>query len=672
MSLEEYEKISITSFKGLFLRGLDDTCPPDHSTIAQNLRYNRGGEAFTRDGLVSSLPTTSTISRMFPATFGHGGLTIILTCDGAGNIYRSDTGGVLLSITGMIDFAAINVFSYCLISPILKTPTTTNPVYIWSGFQVGGSDLVPIRPAAGVGPGLGMTAVEGTIAGNCSPGVHQIAVSFITNTGYTTQPGPLGSPSPPVAENPTFTAVSVTSTGGLTIIISNIPIGPSDTIARQILLTQADQDLFFYAGGQIWNGSALISWDGIIHDNTTTSITISFFDTDLAVSADALFDLLPSIPGGTYSFIAGMAFYHGRVFYWGGEFNLVRVTSPGSAETIDNVAGFIQLPDQFDGNNVTNSCTLQDVLYFFKNPGIFSVTDNGGDPDTWVIITIDAGVGCSSATALGTINLAAPANTQNQVALITDPGGIYLFNGAVVQPPLTWKINDLWNTIVQYTSLTDYTGLTNSILIGTRIAIDPYSKLIYIVVLGNVAFAPNYYYYPNVLVADYNDGLDSQNIKWSIWVFTAFTAPIGDIGMMIYNESTELAYRFRIAFGNTIYKILPGATDDFGSPIVCVWRSALLAPNNSLGALNIFRFLRARLPYYDNLSIRLFAEDGAFTQSIPGFNTPYTPGRDLTREFNFMDEKCEVQICCNALNGGFTLQRLDVFGKARFNMRPSV
>lgn len=672
MSLEEYEKISISSFKGLYSRGLDDSCPPDHAIISQNLCFDRNGDTFTRSGIVSSLPTSHRVARMFTATFNHNPYAaIVLTCDGAGNIYRSDTGGVLLSVTNMVDFTALNIYDFCLISPILSTYTTPAVVYIWSGRQVSGHDAVPIRPAAGVGPGLGMTATENSIAGNCDIGVHQIAVSFITNTGYTTQPGPLGSPTPATPENPTFASVSVTSTGSKTIEISNIPIGPSSTTARQILLTQADLNLFYYAGGQIWNGTDLVPWDGVINDNTTTSIIISFFDTDLAVSADSLFDLLPSILAGNNFYLSGITVYHGRTLFWGGEFNLVRVSFPGSAESIDNVKGFIQLSDQFDSNVITNACTLQDVLYFFKQVGIFSVTDNGSDPDTWNIITVDSGVGCSSVTALGTVNLSTPANTQNQVALLTDSGGVYLFNGAVIQPPLTWKINDLWINIYQYVG-----SSARGILEGVRIAVDPYSKLIYIAILGNsfISETTGRYYYPNLLVADYNDGLDSQNIKWSIWGFPDGYY-IGDIGMMYFLDAAttpELAYRLRIAFNNTIYKILPGTLDDDGNPIVCIWRSYLAAPKDSIGALNIFRFIRSRIIYKDTINITLFSQDGSIVLGLLAFNPPYTPGRDIVREFNFMNEKCAVQICCNAVAGGMTLQRLDLFGKARFNMRPSV
>jgi hypothetical protein len=654
LSLEEYQKVSITKFNGLYLRGLADDCPPDHSPVCQNKKFNRNGEVLTRDGTVSSLVTSHDNNRMFVASFDHADTdSIVLTCDGAGNIYRSDTGGVLLNVTNMVDFAAINAFGFCLISPILSTPATLDPVYIWKG-AFGGSDPVPIRVAAGVGPGTGMSAVENATAGNCDIGVHQIAVSFITNTGYTTQPGPLGSPTPPLPENPTFAAVTVTSTGNKSIQINSIPTGPSGTVARQILLTQADQSLFFYGGGQISNGSAFVAWDGVINDNTTTSIIISFFDTDLAVSADALFDLLPSIPGGNYSLIGGMTFYHGRILYWGGEFNLVRVTNPGSTESIDNVAGFVQLPDQFDGNDVTNSCTLQDVLYFFKNPGIFSVTDNGGDPDTWNIITVDAGAGCTSASGLATINVAAPSLTQNQVALVSDYGGIYLFTGVINQPPLTWKINDLWISIFQLTNLS-----------GTMIAVDPYYKMIYIAIVGNPVNEPAY---ANLLVADYNDGLDSQNIKWSIWTFP-YT--IQSIGMLFFNDSVpELAYRLRIGTNETIYKLLPGTTTDNGTAINAIWQSFYISPNP--GALNIFRFMRARCVFEDNLNLTLYSQDNAFNSTPPGFTTPYVSGRDITREFNFMDEKCSLQLSTSASNGGFTLQRLDIFCAARFNMRPSV
>lgn len=650
MSLEEYGEAMVDKFFGLYARGLRDDATPDHCTVSQNIAYNKRGEIKVRDGTILSIGTTTPVKRMFVAALNHNDTqSIVLTCDGAGNIYRSDTGTVLLNVPGMVDFAAINAFSFTLISPILSAPAASNPVYIWQGaFGNPAADPIPIRPAAGPGPGVGMSGVESGTAGNCDIGVHEFAVSFVTNTGYTTQPGPMTAP----PDETTFQAVKVTSTGGFCITLNNIPIGGPQVTERQILATQADQLEFFYAGGQILQGGVLVPWDGVIHDNTTTSITISFFDTDLVISADELFDLLPIIPGGTFSLIGGMAFYHGRVFYWGGEFNLIRVTDAGSTETINNVSGFIQLPDQFDGNDVTNCCNIQDSLYFFKFVGIFSVLDNGGEPSSWQIITVDAGAGCSSCQSLGTINMATPAFPQNQVALVTDFGGLYLFTGAIVQPPLSHKINDIW------------IGLQNTThLDGTTLAVDPYGKLIYIAIKGSVNFPG----YPNLLVADYNDGLDPDNIKWAVWTFPF---SIQSIGMGFFQDQTEVAYRFRIGSSTNIYQVHPGALTDLGQPIVQIWRSFYAAYR--LGALNIFRFIRARMPFFDPVQITLYSQDDAFIANPPGFTPPYTAGRDLVREFNFMDEKMAVQLCCNATHGGFTLQRLGIFGKPRFNMRPQV
>ena len=634
MSLEEYTKITVDKFMGLYARGLVDDCPSDHSPACANVKFNRKGEVQTRDGYQLSFALGHAVKRMFVATFGHDE-NILLTCDGAGHIYRSDTGGVLLSIANMVDFAAINVYSYCLISPISGVSGANNPVYIWQ--NIAGTDTVPIRAAAGLPPSGSFSAVNSATAGNCDIGVHQFAVSFITNTGYTTQPGP--------ASGGVFTAVTVNSTGGLCIDLSGIPTGPAGTVARQILVTQADLDVFYYAGGQI-NSSGLISWDGVIPNNTTTAITISFFDTDLAVSADSLFDLLPVIPAGNYGEAGAMTFYNGRVFYFGGEFCLVRATNAGSSESIDNVAGFIQIPDQFDGNIVRGTVTLQSILYFTKAFGIYSVTDNGSDPSSWAIFLVDAGVG-SSSQGIGTINLTQPALTQNQVALMADFGGIYTFTGSITQPPLTWKIDDLWKNLVATTNIT----------VTLNIAIDPYNKLIYVLAAGTT-----------LLVGDYNDGLDAQNIKW-----TTYTFPVTPyaVGMMYIQDGTDFVYAIRLSSGNNIYKIeVNSGGNDMGTAINSYYSTYFLSP--SLGALNIFRFIQSRVIFTGVLNLLITSQDSAFTLSPPAFTGGSNPGRDMLREFNFMDEKCSVQIGCNSGTNVFLLQRLNVFGKPRFNMRPQV
>lgn len=628
MSLAEYQRVTIDKFMGLYQRGLADDCPPDHSPNCQNVKFNRNGETETRDGTVQSFNISHNITRMKVATFGND-LNILVTCDGAGNLYRSDTGGVLLSVSNMVDFRLCNIFGFCLISPVLSSPASSNPVYIWQA-SVSGPDTVPIRAAAGQPPSSSFSAAE-TGSGNCDIGVHQFAVSFVTNSGYTTIPGPYSGTWP----NGTFTAVTVTSTGGKSIILTGIPTGPSGTVARQIFTTQADLDLFYYCPG------------GFINDNTTTTITVSFFDTDLAVSADSLFDLIPVIPGGTYGEAGGILFYHQRAFFFGGEFDLVRVSDPGSCESIDNVAGYIQLPTQNDGNITRGAAVLYDVLYFMKGFGIFSAIDNGGDPDTWYVAEVDDGVGATM-EGLGTINLSQTGQSQNNNLLLGDFGGIYAFNGSVQQPPLTWKINDIWTTIVNTVNI--QTSLT--------IAIDPYNKIIYVLAAGI-----NY-----ILAGDYNNGLDSQNIKWSKYVFP-FTPTA--IGMAYITDLSNEEYLLRIGTsGSGVFKINSGSTQDNGSVIDSYYSTYYHAFD--IGAVNIFRFIRTRTVGSGTLLRQVFSQDNVLNVTLPTVALSSTNSQDQTLEFNFMTEKCSVQIGTNSGTDNFKLQRLDLWGAVRFPMRPTV
>lgn len=148
----------------------------------------------------------------------------------------------------------------------------------------------------GSATGLGAVGAGGTIvlAGNIPAGVHQLSVIFITRNGYFTAPAP---PS------------SWTATGGKSATATNIPIGPSNVIARLLIATAAAGANFFFSQS---NQTGITSF--LIPDNTTTSWTFDF--TDLALnssqSADLLFDRI-ELPE-----VAGMIQFGDRVMAWGG------------------------------------------------------------------------------------------------------------------------------------------------------------------------------------------------------------------------------------------------------------------------------------------------------------------------------------------------------------------
>jgi hypothetical protein len=131
-------------------------------------------------------------------------------------------------------------------------------------------------------------------AGSVDTGVHQVCVIFKTRQGYLTAPGP---------------ATSWTASGGLRAVVTNIPTGPSNIVARILCFTGAGGASFFYVG----SGASLFSGNMVINDNTTTSTTVDFSDAILlaGTNVDDLFRLIE------LGDCAGVTDYSERLFWWG-------------------------------------------------------------------------------------------------------------------------------------------------------------------------------------------------------------------------------------------------------------------------------------------------------------------------------------------------------------------
>ncbi|HMD32385.1 MAG TPA: hypothetical protein VKG84_10785, partial [Candidatus Acidoferrales bacterium] len=106
------------------------------------------------------------------------------------------------------------------------------------------------------------------IAGNISPGVHQITVLFQTRQGYITAPAPPG---------------QWTAAGGRRVVVSNIPVGPSNVVARIVAFTGAGGDNFYYVPSTM-----------VLANDVSTSLTVDFSDTILlaAQNVDEQFSLV--------------------------------------------------------------------------------------------------------------------------------------------------------------------------------------------------------------------------------------------------------------------------------------------------------------------------------------------------------------------------------------------
>lgn len=152
-----------------------------------------------------------------------------------------------------------------------------------------------------------------TVAGGLGAGTRGAVVMFLTRNGYLT------APSPPV--------IFTLNESANSIIVSQLPIGPPDTIARVVAFTGAGGATQSGGGGfYYWiptpvsvldAGQNVIYSATIINDNTTTTATFTFTDAVLLAAASISFqgsnnfaqiELGPSI---------GVIAYASRLFAWG-------------------------------------------------------------------------------------------------------------------------------------------------------------------------------------------------------------------------------------------------------------------------------------------------------------------------------------------------------------------
>ena len=153
------------------------------------------------------------------------------------------------------------------------------------------------------GPG-GTAGATGTVTpfGQIAPGVHQMEVMYLTRQGYLT------APSPPV---------KFVANGGQYLTVSNIPIGPSNVVARVLAFTGALGAYFFYIPVPAQEQGQTVSTATQVNDNTTTSVVLDFSDNTLFKALGV------SIPGNTpanqvvLDSVLGFGYHDSRLLAYG-------------------------------------------------------------------------------------------------------------------------------------------------------------------------------------------------------------------------------------------------------------------------------------------------------------------------------------------------------------------
>lgn len=461
--------IVIEEFNGLWNRGGDDSVPLDHFSDCNNVQFVQSGFKW-RDGIDTYLPVND-VKRVYTFVKQTGYALILLT--GSGQFIDSDYPlAPFLTKATATDFGFQAYAGRAYVTPCDGTTGLQSEftyVYLGAGAAA--------RKAAGAKP----TDVDGALAaansatvGHVEPGYHIFAVVYETNTGFFTAIGPTTLP-------------ALIATGGFKVDLTNIPVSPNSYVVKRHIVATKAVNATFYTGNTTGYQFFFVP-DGEIPDNTTTTLSVSFFDNELLDDASYLLDMYEEIPA-----FAGLGLYHNRLVGWA-EFanpSVIRVAVAGEPEAFNTVDGLLTFP--LDGAPVTNVQEFRDVMYAFKRTKTNAWTDSNDVPSSWPMTILDQGLGA----ALHSIGKVLDSEGVNvDCFVIGNWSGIYIFEGMYQAQALTWKIEDRW------------TELDKDTFNKIEVHVDNIKKRIYIVLADGT-----------MLFGDYSNGFDPKNIRWSPWTF---------------------------------------------------------------------------------------------------------------------------------------------------------
>jgi hypothetical protein len=141
-------------------------------------------------------------------------------------------------------------------------------------------------------------------------------------------------------------------------------------------------------------------------------------------------------------------------------------------------------------------------LILQKTQQTYVATDNGQSAAYWPIDNIDMSVGAECHSVAKSLDFG--ENVGDRV-FTADKSGIRPFSGtfsAEQADVITYNVDDIWSRITQ------------SAFPTVELVIDPLSYLLYAAIPLDGATTPN-----AILFGDYSEGLNTTEIRWTLWYF---------------------------------------------------------------------------------------------------------------------------------------------------------
>jgi hypothetical protein len=616
--IQDHEPLQVTKVGGLYSRdSFYDTVPRDH--WIDSLNMDSGGDSFgSRDGFSKTI-TLSNL-RQIEIYKREGEASRYLLLNSSGSIFDSANSLVtpILTIATMTGFSIQTVYNRCYITPHNGTKGLSGQfVYVYQGSTAA-------RKAAGLAP-VGTFTATLNATGHLDAGTHLIAVCYETDTGFITPPGE-------VAE--------VETDGTQSVDLTVIPVGPTGTAKRHVLCSQAIQD---YNGNTLGYEMFFVP-NGTISDNVTTTFSVNIYDEELITSADYTFDQLEELPAG-----CSLGKYQTRLVICGPNTNasLVYISKDTEPESFSSLSGFL-VCDPFETEGIKNCLEFRDTLYLFKgNPGhTYATQDNGYDPSTWDCPRIDSAIG---ADLQGVAQFTDSKGSNSDFFVVADVSGLYYFNGAYSkQFPLSWKIQKIWDRI------------NKLYMNAVKVVLDPTSFRIFLCVPLDSATTPSH-----ILVADYADGLDADNIKWHIWNSAAFACQ----SIAINLDSTTKKNVLTVCGTSNVYKQVPAQYNDENSAIDYYFISASMYEEENW--IHHFSGIGLNISGVGTLTCTTYTKDLAVSAAGPSLILSATPGRQYLLPINVQNEKCAFKLRINTIDKYFKCRNYTLYARPIFATRPA-
>src|ERR1051325_8460864 len=607
--VNDHAPIAITSFRGRFDRGEDDSIPNGFFLDSKNNRFLQSG-AKTREGS-SSLHTIPSVRRAAIYKI-PGEAQRLLILDDSNQLFDStNLASPILTVSGMTDFSMETIYGRAYITPHNGvTGLPGEKVYVYSGSGTA-------RAAAGVTPtSVTLAVTDSALSGNCEEGEKVIAVCYLTSTGYITAPAGY---------------LIYDPVGGKRLDVAGLPIGGTGVSGRVLLSTKTLVDF----NGDFLHQTYYFIPGGTINDNSSTDLndTLSFFDADLEDDASYLLEQLDTIPAGV-----GIGLFNGHMIVWGEDANpsTCRVSLAGQPESMNGADGFITVNPGDAGTGLKNCWGFRKQLNLEKAQASYFTSDNGNVAATWEVPeAFDASIGT---TPHGVGKVLDYGEMVQDYSIIAHTTGLRLFNGTFDDKPLTFAISDLWGSI----SKTNFHKV--------EVAIDAHNFCLYACVPLNDASECSH-----IIYGDYSQGLDFENIRWDVWEFPR--AP-QTVVVDIDSSSNKSVMKFGSLAGN-VYKMDTTATSDFGTAIDAYIEFGYL-PITDDDAVRSFVGTRVRVFGSGSLNVTAHGLDSIETCGPYTITLSATPGHPIFQGMNLVSERCAVKFRTVGINDRYTITKMSL------------